>query len=254
MFHVAHGLGARRIFLEISEHNLRTARRKGSGRGGKAEIVWAFPPVIPESAVEFYQRAARELRKQGFRKFQVGNLGHLSLLSSLESSRKEKGAKGSIELYGTYTMNLLNSQALRAALDIGVRYPQFSVESDGKNAGRALHGAAGIPVSCTAFGYLPLFTSRMDHPSYRNKGPVTSPKGERFHWIRSRGLGHLLPDAPLSLLSRGAGLARAGFAAWIIDFSFWPPGRRMPASLPGDVRRLARILPGSTFNFSGNLE
>jgi putative protease len=247
------GLQGHGVILDISRENLLLFRRRQPGWAEHADIVWSLPPIIHEDRLPFFARALGTLRKQGFRKFLVANLGQLALFRAADVKKLPRKHK-QIELWGSYTLNILNSQALLATRDLGLSMPQFSIESDQSNARKAAAHSPGVSIAFTVFGYIPLFVTRMDHPAYRPRLEVTSPKGERFRWQRSGDVGLLLPERPLSLMSRRNELESIGFSAWIIDLSNWPHSRPLPKGLTKGHGSLATALHGRDFNFLTTLE
>jgi putative protease len=247
------GLQIHGIILDITRENLLLFRRRQPGWAEHTDVVWSLPPIIHEGRLSFFAGALGALRKKGFRKFQVANLGELALFKAADAKKFPRKHK-QIELWGSYTLNILNSQALQAARDLGLSMPQFSIESDQSNAKKATAHVPGLSAAFTVFGYMPLFVTRMDHPVYRPRLEVTSPKGERFRWQRSGDCGLLLPERPLSLMSRRNELQSIGFSTWIIDLSNWPRSKPLPKGLTKGHGPLATVLHGKDFNFLTKLE
>ncbi len=239
------------LILEMTGDNCNRFMKGKPGWLRHRELIWALPPIIEQSNIARFQARLRALIANGHRNFQLSNIGHIALLRScLDNPPK---AEATVRTFGSYTLNLLNSQAVRAARRIGINYPQFTVETDFKNAKAAIKGH-GLPVSITVYGFIPLFTSRMDHSTFSERMPVTSIRGEKYHWQRSWGTGLLLSEHPLSLLGYRKLLEDADFAAWIIDFSNWPRGWKFPRRPIKDIKALSRLARGRSFNFTGNLE
>ncbi len=246
MFHRLRITGARGLILEITPATLRLLRAMPAWMRGM-EIVWAFPPVITEPSLPFYQKAVSLILRKGFTSFEVGNIGHLALIPK---ARRIDGP-----LFGGATLNLLNSEAMAAAQDAGIRFPQLSMETDRKNMEAALEHARS-PVHLTVFAYPPLFTTRMEHPTYRSRSPVVSPRGEHLHWERAGEISHLLPGRPFSLTAQLPELRSIGISGVIIDLSHWPGDKKtLSGRLDcGNDRELALRLGGRGFNYSGGLE
>ncbi len=240
------------LMLEVNRNNLNRFAKGKPGWLRHREIIWALPPIIEQSNVARFQARLSTLLANGYLNFQLSNIGHVALLRSCLSGFP-RAIKAGVKTFGSYQLNLLNSQAIKAAGWIGIDYPQLAIETDFKNAKAAIRDHR-LPVSVTACGFIPLFTSRMDHPTFSERMAVISIKGERYHWQRSGGTGLLLPQRPMSLLDQRKLLEDAGFTAWIIDFSNWPQNWKPPRRPVKNIEALSRLIRGRTFNFTGNLE
>ncbi len=256
------GIKVRGIIITVSESAVRAV---GAGRNPLLrgmEIVWSLPPVIHEGRLGLYRRLVTDLVTQGHRNFQVGNLGHLQILQSIRAKGRGKGrGTGRIQqrtgdrrelvLWGDYMLNVLNSQSVRAVMDMGISLPQLSVETDADNARRTLLHSA-CPMFFTVFAWLPLFVSRLDHSSYAHGRPVSSMRDELFYWQRGNGANVLIAQKPFSLLKRRHELEKMGFSGLIIDISNWPSARKIKKR--GSKINIMDILPpGREFNFSARL-
>ena len=239
------------VNLPVTRQNLRLLRGKKTILSG-AECLWSLPSIINESEIAFYKEAVKRLMGLGFKRFEVGSLGTLGILLDVYRGRG-LGGKGRVTISGSYTLNLLNSQALLGAKGLGIEAPQFSIETDKENARLALAHAYSVRTAFTIFSYPPVFTSRMDLKAFRQRGVLTSPKGEHFYWRSEGGMGFLVPDRPFSLLNRQDDLKETGFSAWVIDLSHWLKSRRMPRGMAPDIKTLSRMLHGKAFNFFDGL-
>ncbi len=256
------GIKAQGIIITVSESAVRAV---GAGRNPLLrgmDIVWSLPPVIHEGRLGLYRRLVTDLVAQGYRNFQVGNLGHLQILQSIGTKgrgrargtgrvQQRTGDRRELVLWGDYMLNLLNSQSVRAVMDMGISLPQLSVETDADNARRTLSHSA-CPMFFTVFAWLPLFVSRIDHSSYAHGRPVSSMRDELFYWQRGSGANVLIAQKPFSLLKRRHELEKMGFYGLIIDISNWPSARKVKKR--GGKTSIMNILPiGREFNFSDRL-
>ncbi len=239
----------RKILLEVTEGNLRSLSR---GDRRHAEIIWYLPPVIHENRLLFYEEVLAALMMQGFQRFQISDLGQVVLLERARS-RARVPKDFHLDVSGDYTLNLLNSQSIRAAVEIGLGRLQFSMETDLDNLRKALSATKGIPVGLTVFAFPPLFTTRMMHRSYQDKRPVISQKGEKFFWMRRDGIGRLLPQRPFCILDQYQALKGIGLSWLVLDLSLWPKGLNLPRIPSWDIRTLRRLLRGRDFNMSSDL-
>jgi putative protease len=258
------GINAAGIIMTVSETSVRAVNSRRGGMFRDMEVVWALPPVIQEAGSGMYRRLVSTLAQQGYRNFQAGNLAHIQMLQGIriKGSRKRGGMAGipgarpkaerRLKIYGDYTLNLLNSQAVRAARDLGVALPQITVETDAGNAGKVL-GNAPRPVFFTAFAWIPLFTSRLSHSSYAPGRPVSSMRDEVFYWQKGNGAWVLLPHRPFSLIRRRHELKAMGFSALIIDLANWPVARKIKKKQSNRFNIMDILSRGREFNFSGKL-
>ncbi len=238
----------RSVMLEPTLGNLRSV----SGRkAGRMEVVWCLPPVIHESGIPFYLDMLARLMNLGYRRYQIGEIGQLILLEKAWKKAESK-RRPRIEIWGDYTLNLLNSQAVEAAGEMGMKQVQFSVETGQENLEQAISACKkDVEVALTVFGFPPLFTSRMTHRSYDESRPVASQRDERFFWRRDKGLGRLVSAKPFSFLGKYQLFRKLGLFRLIVDVSLWPKGKRCPQISSWNADSLRRILKGGWFNFKG---
>lgn len=212
------------------------------------DICWSIPAISYEKDLHVMEQQILRLLRMGNRAFMVNNLGHIAWLQRLAQESRAHG----LELWSGYAMNLLNSQALQAVRDLGVKKPMFSVETDERNLSLALAHAPFIHVSMTIFGYLPLFVSRLKPFERPERVIITSPKGERFWWQNTLQTGCCLPDKPFSIFDFQERLQEMGIVVQVVDLMYWPARRRMPVFRK---RRdwIKAFYMGRRFNFIDNL-
>ncbi len=243
---IAGGLDIKGVILEISQTNIRSVSRGMPARISREQIIWALPPVVFQKDLSALERQVDALLRLGFRNFQVSNLSHLALF------RKARGRRPA-HLFSSYQLNILNSEAVRAAMELGVRECHFSIETDMGNMKQAL-SACRPGIIFTVFGFIPLFTSRLRHRIYDGRAPVKSTRGEEYFWQASGDTGRLFPKTPFSALDMREKLMEAGATKWILDFSNMPGKSRLPRRLPSSVRSLATRLRGRSFNLKKELD
>ena len=238
--------GANGAILTVTPQNVRKAKTVRSMASKKNAIIWALPPIIHESEIPFFRNAIARLVDMGFRDFQLGNIGQLEFLKDLPRGK-------SLNIYGSYTINILNSQAIRAAMEMGIKYPHFSVETDIENLELALSNYTAADIIFTIFGFLPPFTTRMDHPRFLTKSPVISPKGEHFFWSRRGNTNYLLPKRAVSFFEMEPRLRNLNMNRFIIDLSLWPEKMKRISFKTGGLEKLKKKLRGRKFNLDGEL-
>ncbi len=181
----------------------------------KVPVTWFIPPIIYERDISHYRQALASVIKAGYRSFQIANLGALALF------QRKKGLK----ISGSYHLNCMNSLALEVLGDLGMSGVEVSIELDKETFKEILTKSPKIPVDVVAYGYIPLFTTRLaQHPWLKPGDELKSPKGEEFLWHVRGGVGHLLFKRPFSNLSVLWRLRHLPIRRWVIDLSFGPPG------------------------------
>ena len=226
-------------------------------------LVWALPPIIAEESLPFYRRAIGELAQGGFGEWQIGHIGQLSLFQG-DAGSGGKGKKGKrpprrrrFALSGDYTLNILNSLALRCAGELGLGRAQCAIEGDRDNLRAMLAGGKGIEAGMTIYGAVPLFIARLKAGHFQYERPFLSPKGERFVLKEAWGQTVAVADPVFSLLGRQGELAAMGVRYGVVDLSLL----RM---LKGELEQVATLAAGkggkpprqrsSTFNYLGVLD
>ncbi len=247
------------VIIALSDGAVRSLDSRRGELFQDMEVVWSLPPIIQEEMLGRYRRLASTVIRLGYRNFEVSNIGHISLLATLriKGGKREQKMRGNagrrLKLYAHYTMNLLNSEAVKAARDIGIAVPQLAVETDEENARKVL-AHAPTPLFYTMFSWVPLFTSRLDHSSYAHGRPVSSMRDEKFYWQKGNGANVLLPHKPFSLLKRRHELEEMGISALVIDLANWPAAREIKRGKKGRRFNLMDILKrGREFNFASKL-
>ncbi len=239
-----------KIILEMKEKNPHVPKARGGRKTGN--VIWSLPPVIHEERIDRYEKALASLMERGFHCFQVSNIGHMVLLEKAKQ-RARVPAGFRLDVCGNYTQNILNSQSIRAARDLGVKTVHFSMETDMDNLKKALAPSSNIPVILTVFAFPPLFTTRMSHHSYQEKAPVLSQRGERFHWTHREGVGRLLPHIPFCALNQYDAIKKLGITGLVLDFSNRPRDVKIPRIPAWDARTLKKLLRGRAFNMNSGL-
>lgn len=211
------------------------------------KIVWSLPPVILETELEFFKKAAKELIGKNFKTWQVAHISQFQLFTG----------KDRVNLLGDYHLNILNSQGLAVLDSFHIKRTQVAVEIDKKS----LMGLAGsrsavrsmIDLGLTLYGTVPLFTARSMADHFQYDQPFISPKGETFVLRKAYQSTIALAENPFSLLSRLSELARIGLKYGIIDLCHHKIERR-------ELDEIGRELAGkgarkklSTFNYFGEL-
>ena len=198
-----------------------------------SRLLWCLPPVLHEADLDWVQQGLKKLSEKGYTRFSLGHFSQYGLFLPLIESQKNY----SPELYGNYTLNLLNSAALQAAAHLGYQGALFSLESEGDNFASALHHYARqtserrvrrnesrnispkIQVGVYAYGYPPLFTARLDSTHFRYQQSLASPQEEYFTLKHQNGLTTARAMQPFSQLQQRQELVSMGADFLLLDLS-----------------------------------
>jgi len=214
-----------KVVLDLNPRNLSQYRQLQLRRTVRqAPLVWALPPVIGQAQLGWYQEAIAQLRPDGKGRFQISHLGQLALFADADLLLDE-----GVELYGDYSLNVLNQPALQAWADRGLAGLQFSLETDRPTlaaalghfaaSGRTAAGQARMQVGLQLYGRPPLFTARLDAPHFQGHRTLVSSRGERYYLDRQEEAVYVRPHAPLSLLQFAPDLAKIGLGYFVVDVS-----------------------------------
>jgi collagenase-like PrtC family protease len=180
-------------------------------------LVWRLPPLIRESALSFYQKAAETLWQGGYSRFVAGDWGGVALIQALGG-----------EVYGDQSLGIRNSRALKSARLLGV-IKACLPPGAGPESWEAL-ATAGPPGSL--WGYLYHFPPLGVYPRASSSlPPPLVIKGEKLRWMG---------DGDLLLLCRR-------FPEQLENFSDWFQRRRVAplvAALPRSGLQRGRLPSG----------
>ncbi|MBT8354370.1 MAG: hypothetical protein KJO60_07590, partial [Desulfofustis sp.] len=228
----------------------------------KKRLIWTLPPVVHDHSFSALRKTIDVLIKSGFRTFQISHLGQLELFG-----------KSRVSIFGDYTLNLLNSRAMRKAASFGLAGFQFSIETDRTSLAEALtgyrsgwmersrqaerrknEGTGRTKVGLTVYGTPPLFIARAqsDHLPYNQV--ISSPKGEQFITTKEGGQSYTRPVRPYSLLPYRNELQRMGLDYMVVDLSGMKTGKKEVAELADRLTARDRLPKLPTFNYLGTLE
>lgn len=252
-----------RFVLPIEKRTLaETGQLKKYYGREKNRVVWALPPILHERSFPAFRKNIEILLRSGFRTFQISSLGQLSFFKNTQAS-----------IYGDYTFNVLNSQAMNKLVELGLSGFQFSIEADRSSLSKGLNGYRSKVfekgpkkrgdrkehtrkplVGLTVYGVPPLFISRADtgHLPYNQR--IVSPKGEQFVMSKKAGLSYTRPVKPFSLLPFQKELQHMGLDYMVVDLSSMRTGKREMEELGERISAKNRLSRLSTFNFLGTLE
>ncbi|CAG36346.1 peptidase U32 family protein [Desulfotalea psychrophila] len=245
-----------RFLLSLDKAMVRQASQIKKYLGTRSrQVIWALPPVVMENDLGRMRKNIQLLISSGYRSFQISNM------SQLEFFGREK-----VHLYGDYTLNLLNTQSLMLASQIGFESVQFSIETDRENLYNSLASyreltsahklgaeVPKIPIGLTVYGAPPLYTSRLASSHFNFDREVLSPKNEGFVIRKRDGFTQTYPTRPFSLIPYMRDLKELGVNYVVMDLCGSGRGSK-------EVEELAGRLAGGrgsklpTFNYLGELQ
>ena len=226
-------------------------------RSKSVQLVWTLPPVILEKRLEWYQQTIRELQRAGETRFQIGHCSQVGLFA-VDAGQPGKN----IEIYGDYSLNLLNSAALRQVASMGLSATQFSLETDRSTLITAIadmpapngisDSGRRLRIGLLLYGRPPLFTARLDAPHFHGQRGFSSPRGERYYLHRGEDVVHVRPRVAFSLLAQANDLAGIGLDYFVVDISQGQARRECAevAALLSGRGVLPEVFSG---NYGGNL-
>ena len=252
---------AARILVPLNRGNMRSLSPLGNKiKKLRGRIVWSLPPVLPEAELGWYGEQIRKLVESGYRCFELGHCSQYGLFSSLQKSRRGSA----LQLFGHYSLNLMNSAALHAVHLLGFQGVLFSLESEGSNCAAAVahfqwqrgrsraRQAPRMQVGLYVYGRPPLFTARLNSKHFRYGQQFVSPRDETFILENRDGLTRARSTLPFSLLRFQQEFSTLKVDYLYLDCSAMPLRQEIAAVgslLEGGKRRLP-VLSG---NFHGTL-
>ena len=228
----------------------------------KQRLIWALPPVVHDQSFAALKKKIEVLIKSGFRTFQICHLGQLAMFD-----------RSRVTIFGDYTLNLLNSRAIKTVVSSGLAGIQFSIETDRaslaaaltgfrsgavertrQKKGRGKEGAGRVQLGLTVYGTPPLFIARAesDHLPYNQS--ISSPRGELFITTKKGGQSYTRPVKPFSLLPYRNELQRLGLDYMVVDLSSMKTSKKEVGEIADRLTVRDRLPKLPTFNYLGTLE
>jgi len=236
--------GVDQVLLPLSAGNLQGVQQAGRWGRQKDRIIWDIPFILLGEEWDQAARLVTTLVTQGFRRFRLGNLGHFPLFDDHPET----------ELSGSYRLFILNSQAALAWRSLGLAEGMAYIEDDRDNLAALYARATGLPLGLTAYGSVPLLTSRISLKNLQKDGSISSDRGDRFRVQQRSGVSVLSSETDFSLLDRRQELTALGATRLTIDLShlgaFSPRGKQVLAAL----QRGTPLPNTSIFNFEFGME
>jgi putative protease len=246
-----------RLVLSFEKDLLSQAGQIRRMLGNRARnVIWSLPAVIHEQDLGKYGKQIQILLRSGFRSFQIS---HVCQASFFTGER--------VHLFGDFTLNLLNSQAVRAAEATGLQAVQLCIEADRANLGDLIRGYRGtfaesskggegrrLRLGLTVYGSPALYTARLAAQHFPCDKPILSPKGEAFVIRRKDGYTQTHSVKPFSLLPYLRELKGMGLDYAVVDIRGERADNRVVAELRERLAGIGRYPKLPTFNYLGRLE
>ena len=228
-----------RFLLPVTKENVALTGQLKAYMGRRMrDLTWCLPAIVFESEQNRLRKQVHQLIRSGFRSFQ---LGHITQFTYFGKERTY--------LSSDYTVNLMNSQAVRLIEEGGMEYAQLSIESDRKILteliARMRKRHSDVKLGLTVYGAPALFTARLDPGHFNYNKTVNSPKQEQFSLIKKDNVTTTVPVRPFSLLPYLYDLKGLGLDYAVIDLSNLSAGKNQ-------IEELAARISGAG-NFSNFL-
>ncbi len=229
------------VMLPLTGRNLQTA---GKLVRKADKVIWDIPFILFDQEWKDTQKAIRQLVQAGFNNFRLNNIGHFPLFDKLEG----------VNLHSSFRLFSLNSQALCALSQLGIKRAELYIEDDRPNLAAILKRDLPIPTALTVYASVPLLTSRIKIKNLRSDSPVVSDRGDAFAVNNRQGLTWLQSGTDFSFIGNLAELESFGCHQFVVDVShigpFSPRGKQVLDALrrgydPPDI---------SKFNYDKELE
>ena len=229
------------VMLPLTGQNLQHANKLVRR---SRQLIWDIPFVIFDKDWAGTRNAIRQLVQLGFVNYRLNNLGHFPLFDKLEG----------VNLSSSFRLFSLNSQAVSALAELGIKTAELYIEDDRHNLAAILRHQLPIPTALTVYASVPLLTSRVKIKNVRSDNPVLSDRGDAYRVQQRQGLTWLNSETDFSFIANMAELESWGCHRFIVDLShlgpFSQPGKRVL-----DAVRQGYDPEGiSKFNFERELE
>ncbi|MDR3631356.1 MAG: U32 family peptidase [Desulfocapsaceae bacterium] len=246
-----------RLLLTLDKNMLGQAGRIRQYLGAQARnVIWALPPVLLGAEFQRLRSSVHSLMRSGFKSFQIGHLSQTAFFG------KER-----VHLYGDYTLNLMNGQAVELAGIAGLEAVQLSIELDqqslqdcvkgyrrpGIEDGKGTSGGR-VRLGLMVYGAPALFTARLAADHFQYGRIFISPKEEPFVIRKKEGGTQTFATRPFSLLPHLQDLKEMGLQYVVIDTTGLALDKKGLQELADRMSAKGRGPRLSAFNYFGKLE
>jgi putative protease len=236
-----------RYLLTLDKELLSQVGRIKSELGRRSRLVsWVLPPVIMENDLRKVRKQVGILLRSGFRSFQLSHISQVQLF------RGEK-----VHLFGEYSLNLMNSQALQFCNELGFDGSLCAIEMDRGGIQELMAGCKGVgramPTGLYVYGAPPLYTARLSSKHIPLDQQIMSPRKEPYIIKKKEGFTQTFPEKPFSLLPYLDEIKEAGINYVLVDTCGHSSKKNME-ELTDRLANNGRYPKLPTFNYMGNLE
>ena len=209
------------------------------------DVIWALPPIVGENDLFRVKKQIDVLVRSGFRSFQLSH-----------PSQRQFFSEEKVYLFGDYTLNMMNSQAVQMYGELGLSGGQVSIELDKSNLVRLLTAAQSVvenrvPLGAYVYGTPSLYTARLHNVPLDKE--LLSPRKEPYIVQKKESITITRPTKPFSLLPYVEELSGLGLSYLVVD-SCGCSKRRDLEELSKRLTGTGRYSKLSTFNYLGQLQ
>lgn len=229
------------ILIPLTGQNLQHANKLMRRAN---QLIWDIPFVIFDKDWLDTRNAIRQLAQMGFSNYRLNNLGHFPLFDKIQN----------MNLYSSFRLFSLNSQAIAALAELGIKEAELYIEDDHNNLSAILRHQLPIPTAMTVYASVSLLTSRVKIKNVRSDNPVLSDQGDAYRVQQRQGLTWLNSETDFSFIANMPQLESSGCHRFIIDLSHLGPFSQQGKQVL-DAAKGGYDPPGSSkFNFERGLE
>ncbi|NOQ42615.1 MAG: U32 family peptidase, partial [Desulfuromusa sp.] len=124
------------ILIPLSGQNLQHAHKL---LRRSQQLIWDIPFVIFDKDWLDTRNTIRQLAQMGFSNYRLNNLGHFPLFDKIDG----------LNLYSSFRLFSLNSQAIAALAELGIKEAELYIEDDRNNLTDILRHQLPIPTAMT---------------------------------------------------------------------------------------------------------
>jgi len=234
-----------KLLFAVDKQTIGQAGEINKIRKSFKNVVLALPTIIEEGDIAFFRGAIQKLIGSGQGEWQISHLGQLQFFKPLSGRN--------MHLYGSFSLNVLNSLTALQYKKLQIRGCQLSIEADKRCLTDICRKFRGMELGLTVYGMPPLFTARAAPQFFQYDKNFVSPKQERFILKKNFGQTVALPAKPFSLLPWLAELAETGLDYFVVDLTNMPVSQGVLPALMKQADGKKDRLGGSSFNYKGIL-
>ncbi len=229
------------ILVPLTGQNLQHAHKLT--RRAK-QLIWDIPFVIFDKDWLDTRNTIRQLVQMGFVNYRLNNLGHFPLFDKTPD----------LNLYSSFRLFSLNSQAIAALAELGIKEAELYIEDDRKNLSDILRHQLPIPTAMTVYASVSLLTSRIKIKNVRSDNPVLSDRDDAYRVQQRQGLTWLNSETDFSFIANIPELESFGCHHFIVDLSHLGPFSQPGKQVLEATKQCYDPQGSSKFNYERGLE